>query len=56
MPILQIMNWTDYYLKENVKKVIGSVKDESDGKIMRNFTALRPTRIAISQMVVMKMN
>ena len=32
--ILQIMNLTDYCLKEKIKKVIRLMKDNLDGKIM----------------------
>ena len=32
----------DHYLQEKIEKVIGLVKDESGGKIMTEFAALRP--------------
>ena len=42
--VLQIMNWTDHYLKEKIKKVIELMKDELGGIIMTVFVALT-TRI-----------
>ena len=33
--MLQIINWTDHYLKEKMKKVTGLMKDELGGKVCR---------------------
>ena len=38
--ILQIMNETDYYLKEENKKSIELMKDELGGKITKEFLVL----------------
>ena len=38
--VLQIKNQKDHYPEVNVKKVIGLMKDELDGTIMREFIAL----------------
>ena len=35
--ILHLMNQIDHCLKEKIKKVIGSLKDELDGKRMIEF-------------------
>ena len=39
--ILQIINYIDHCLKEEIKKVIGLVKNELGGKVMIKFVGLR---------------
>ena len=51
--ILQTMNNIDHYLKEKTK-VIGLVKDELGGKIMKEFVGLRAKTYVTQQMMVVK--
>ena len=38
---LQILNQKDHYLKEKIKKVIGLMKNDLSGQIMKEFVGLR---------------